>query len=56
MAAELRARDLRDRTRAMSPLEPAKDAVIVDSTNMDEDEVIGKIGALVEEKIASNKL
>jgi cytidylate kinase len=46
MAAELRARDLRDRTRAMSPLEPAKDAVIVDSTNMSEDEVVHKIEEL----------
>ena len=46
MAAELRARDLRDRTRAMSPLEPAKDAVIVDSTHLSEDQVIARIEQL----------
>jgi cytidylate kinase len=32
--AELRERDRRDRTRAVSPLVPAPDAVIIDSTNM----------------------
>jgi cytidylate kinase len=54
MAAELRARDLRDRTRAMSPLEPAKDAVIVNSTRMSEDEVIQKIDELVEKVARRN--
>ena len=34
MAAELRERDRRDRTRAASPLVPAEDAVVLDSTNM----------------------
>ena len=39
MAAELRERDRRDRTRAASPLVAAEDAVVLDSTNMSEDEV-----------------
>ncbi len=47
MAAELRERDRRDRTRANSPLEPAKDAVILDSTSLTEDEVLAQVEALV---------
>ena len=50
MAAELRQRDERDRTRANSPLVPASDAVIIDSTNLSEDEVLHRIEELVEEK------
>ena len=51
MAAELRERDLRDRTRAVSPLVAAPDAVVVDSTNLSEDEVLEKIGNLVNQKL-----
>lgn len=40
--AELRERDRRDRTRAASPLVPAPDAVIIDSTNMNIEEVIAQ--------------
>lgn len=50
MAAQLRERDRRDRTRAASPLVPAADAVIIDSTNLSEDEVLRKIEELVSEK------
>ena len=53
MAAELRARDQRDRTRATSPLEPAKDAVIIDSTHLSEDDVVGKIEELAMKKLGS---
>jgi cytidylate kinase len=53
MAAELRERDLRDRTRAVSPLAAAADAVIIDSTNLSEDEVLQKIEELVRKKIGS---
>jgi len=53
MAAELRARDQRDRTRATSPLEPAKDAVIIDSTHLSEDDVVGKIEQLAMKKLGS---
>src|SRR5205807_6668269 len=38
--AEMRARDERDRTRAVSPLVAANDAVVIDSTHMTLDEVI----------------
>ena len=53
MAAELRERDRRDRTRANSPLEAAKDAVILDSTALSEDEVLRRVEELVEQKLAS---
>ncbi len=52
MAAELRERDRRDRTRAASPLVAAEDAVVLDSTHMSEDEVLRRIGELVEERMA----
>ena len=51
MAAELRERDRRDRTRANSPLEPASDAVVLDSTAMSEDEVLHRVEALVADKL-----
>jgi len=53
IAAELRERDLRDRTRAVSPLVAADDAVRIDSTHMSEDEVLARIEALVNEKGAT---
>lgn len=52
MAAELRERDLRDRTRAASPLVAAPDAVVIDSTNLTEDDVLHRIEKAVEEKLA----
>lgn len=39
-AAELRMRDQRDRKRTVSPLVPAPDALLLDSTSMTEDEVL----------------
>ncbi len=56
--AELRERDRRDRTRAASPLAPAPDAVIIDSTEMTIDEVIERADAIIaarqEEKAATD--
>jgi CMP/dCMP kinase len=51
VAAELRERDHRDRTRAISPLVAARDAVVIDSTSMSEDEVLQKIEELVNHKL-----
>src|SRR5580700_9063470 len=51
LAADLRARDLRDRTRAASPLQPAADAVVIDSTNLGEDEVLAQV-----EELAASRL
>jgi cytidylate kinase len=50
-AAELRERDHRDRTRAASPLEPAPDALILDSTSLAEDEVLRRVEELVQKKM-----
>ncbi len=44
---EMRERDLRDRNRAESPLRPASDAVILDSTAMTLDEVLVKAEQIV---------
>jgi cytidylate kinase len=52
MAAELRERDRRDRTRANSPLEAAPDAIVLDSTALSEDEVLRRVEELVERKLA----
>src|ERR1017187_3619623 len=51
IAAELRERDRRDRTRAASPLIAAEDAVVLDSTHMSEDEVLNRIEELVEQRL-----
>jgi cytidylate kinase len=48
---DLVARDLRDRTRAVSPLFPASDAVILDTTNLSIDEVVSQIEQLVRQKL-----
>jgi cytidylate kinase len=49
---DLRARDQRDRNRADSPLKPAEDAVLLDSTNMTLDEVVKAAEDLVAAKLA----
>jgi len=51
VAAELRERDQRDRTRAASPLVAAADAVIINSTSMSEDEVLARAEELVKQKL-----
>ncbi len=45
---EIRERDRRDRTRADSPLRPAPDAAIIDSTELSLEQVIERAAALVE--------
>jgi cytidylate kinase len=54
IAAELRERDLRDRTRAASPLAAAADAITIDSTNLSEDEVLQRIEELFRKKIGKD--
>ncbi|HTA48317.1 MAG TPA: (d)CMP kinase [Verrucomicrobiae bacterium] len=51
VAAALRERDHRDRTRAVSPLQAASDAVVIDSTKLNEDEVLARV-----EKLAVSRL
>ena len=53
IAAELRERDRRDRTRASSPLGPAADALLLDSTTLSADEVLRRVEELVQRKLSS---
>ncbi|MBZ5646056.1 MAG: (d)CMP kinase [Acidobacteriia bacterium] len=48
---ELRERDRRDRTRAASPLAPAADAVVIDSTDMRIEEVVARAEEIIRKKI-----
>lgn len=50
---EIRERDERDKSRAQSPLKPAPDAVVIDSTHLALDEVIAKAEALVTAQLAA---
>jgi len=52
VAAELRERDHRDRTRAVSPLMAAGDAVVIDSTKLSEDEVLVRVQELARKRLA----
>jgi len=44
---EIKARDLRDQSRSVAPLRPAEDAVIIDSTGLNIDEVFNKVVSLI---------
>jgi len=52
VAAELRERDRRDRTRPASPLVAAEDAVVINSTSMTEDEVLAQAEKLAAERLS----
>jgi CMP/dCMP kinase len=49
--AEMRQRDERDRTRATSPLVPAPDAVVIDSTELTLDDVIDRVEDVIAAKL-----
>jgi cytidylate kinase len=51
VVTELRERDRRDRTRATSPLVPASDALMIDSTRLSEDEVLQQVEESVQSKL-----
>ena len=53
---ELRERDARDRNRAESPLRPAADAFILDSTAMTLDEVLAAAESIVRSHVEAAKL
>jgi cytidylate kinase len=53
---DLRARDERDRSRADSPLKPAPDAVLLDSTRMTLEEVVAAAEAIVAAKLTQAQL
>jgi CMP/dCMP kinase len=50
---ELRERDRRDRTRAESPLQPAADAVIIDSTDLSLDQVVARVESIITARLAA---
>ncbi len=50
---ELRERDFRDRNRADSPLRPAPDSVLLDSTDMTLEEAVRAAEAIVEAKLTT---
>jgi cytidylate kinase len=50
---ELRERDKRDRTRAESPLRPAEDAVIIDSTLLSLDQVVARVEEIIQERLSA---
>jgi cytidylate kinase len=52
---DLRTRDERDRNRADSPLRPAADAILLDSTHLTLDEVLAAAEAIVAKKLAERE-
>ena len=50
VAEEMAERDLRDRTRAVAPLASAKDAIVMDTTNVPFGEVVARIVREVEKR------
>ncbi|TFV66177.1 UNVERIFIED_ORG: (d)CMP kinase [Bacillus sp. AZ43] len=55
LAADLRRRDQYDSSRADSPLRPADDAVVVDSTDLDRQGVIDRIVELAETTVGAGE-
>ncbi|HEU5399198.1 MAG TPA: (d)CMP kinase [Gammaproteobacteria bacterium] len=47
---DISARDERDQTRSLSPLQPAADAVLVDTTGIGIDQVVARVMALARER------
>ncbi len=47
----IQARDERDTNREVSPLKPAEDAFVIDSTDMDIEQVLQNVDAIVTEKL-----
>lgn len=47
---EMRRRDARDQSRAVAPLKPAEDALVLDTTEMDADEAFERALAFIAEK------
>jgi cytidylate kinase len=48
---DIKARDERDANRTVAPLVPAKDALILDSTKLDIEQVLERIEVFIEEKL-----
>jgi cytidylate kinase len=50
---EMRDRDARDSARAAAPLRPADDAIVVDTTEMDRDDVFEKVLSIVQSRLGA---
>ena len=50
----IKARDEQDMTRALSPLKPAEDAVFIDTTNTEIDQVLAQVKAIVTKKLGGS--
>jgi cytidylate kinase len=50
LSREIAERDERDMRRALAPLKPANDAIVVDSTSLDIDQVVGRVLELARER------
>jgi len=48
---EIRERDVRDRSRSVSPLKPADDAVTIDTTELSVERVLARVEQLIEARI-----
>jgi cytidylate kinase len=55
VVAELHARDQRDRTRANSPLAPAPDAVLIDSTYLTLDQVLARAVEVIDARLSRSQ-
>ena len=55
IAADLRRRDDYDSTREDSPLRPAADAVVVDSTDLDRDQVVDRVVELAQQSVGVSR-
>ncbi|RBY90090.1 (d)CMP kinase [Blastococcus sp. TBT05-19] len=55
LAADLRRRDEYDSSRADSPLRPAADAVVVDSTELDQQAVVERVVALAQSAVPAGE-
>ncbi len=53
---DIRARDQRDSTRDVAPLMPAKDAIILDTSELDVDEAIAEALRIAEQRLDREKL
>lgn len=53
IALAMEARDRQDRTRQASPLAVAPDAVVIDTTSLNADEVVARVLALVSDRLTS---
>ena len=51
LLTEIQERDYRDRNRAVAPLRPASDALLIDSTSLSIDEVVEKALQYIESKL-----